>query len=269
LAFWKWFDRVARADFGGNLLGLVFDWRNWLWTVVPGGGGMTFLWAAVDGRSPLDVWIAAAVVMAALAITVLVIVKLLESTRYRSAISRQSSRIGDAIEPPKDGGEPAQTGSSLEWKPAPDAIEAFAESSLIAERDKQAERMEQAALRRLDAEFKIEAILKALPEHKAVEGTDEFKQIEQQRRQIKANSALERMTEPALRSAWDKLREDIHQKLANGRLVAKGFREPHVSGSLEVEISSAEWRLFTLDNVNSTALRNGEIAYSGLVIRTA
>ena len=158
---------------------------------------------------------------------------------------------------------------SFDWKSVADAVEAFAESSLIAERDKQRERMEKAILRRLDAEFKIKAILNKLPDQKAAEGTDEFKQIEQQRQLIRANATIESMTEPSLRSAWDKLREDIHAKLATGRLIAKGFREPHVTGSVEVEISAAEWRLFTLDNVESTALRNGDIAYSGLVIRSA
>jgi hypothetical protein len=51
---------------------------------------MTFLWAAIEGRSPLDVWIAAVIIMAALAVTVLVVVRLLEGARYGSAISTQS-----------------------------------------------------------------------------------------------------------------------------------------------------------------------------------
>jgi hypothetical protein len=182
-------------------------------------------------------------------------------------IDAESSE-GQSITPPNDRGEPMPP-DSFDWKSAPDAVEAFAEPALIAERDKQGGRLENAALRRLDAEFKIGDILKALPDHKAVEGTEEFKQIEKQEWQIRANASMEQMTEPYVRQAWDKLREDIRKKLADGKLIAKGFREPHVSGNSEVEISFAEWRILTLDNVDSTALRNGEVIYSGLVIRSA
>jgi hypothetical protein len=58
------FDWLTRGDF---VVSFFFDWRTWLWALVPSGGGMTFLWAAIGGRSPLDVWIAATIVMAALA----------------------------------------------------------------------------------------------------------------------------------------------------------------------------------------------------------
>jgi hypothetical protein len=58
--FWRWYDWGARLEFGGNLLGLVFDWKTWLATFfgVGGGGLLTFLWAAIDGWSPLNVWLA-------------------------------------------------------------------------------------------------------------------------------------------------------------------------------------------------------------------
>jgi hypothetical protein len=66
--FWRWFDRCARLDFFGNVVGYFFDWRGWLAAVAGGGGGaVTFLWAAIEGRSPLDVWVIAVVVAAALA----------------------------------------------------------------------------------------------------------------------------------------------------------------------------------------------------------
>jgi hypothetical protein len=58
MAFWRWFDRGARVDFAGTLLGLIFDWRTWLAGIF-GGGGVTFLWAAIEGRSPLEVYLMA------------------------------------------------------------------------------------------------------------------------------------------------------------------------------------------------------------------
>jgi hypothetical protein len=55
--FWRWYDRGAQADFGGTLLGFFFDWKGWIAAAVGGSGGaITFLKAAIDGHSPLDVW---------------------------------------------------------------------------------------------------------------------------------------------------------------------------------------------------------------------
>jgi hypothetical protein len=96
--FWHWFDRAARADFGGNILGLFFDWRNWLWGLVPGGGGMTFLWAAIEGRSPLDVWIAAVLVMAGLAVAVYILIIILEKIKASSpAVARTRKEASSDI----------------------------------------------------------------------------------------------------------------------------------------------------------------------------
>jgi hypothetical protein len=73
--FWRWYDRAARLDFAGTVVSYFFDWRGWIATFIGGSGGaVTFLWAAIDGRSPLDVWIAAVIVAAALAVFVWVII---------------------------------------------------------------------------------------------------------------------------------------------------------------------------------------------------
>jgi hypothetical protein len=269
--FWRYYDRASRVDFGGTLLGLVFDWKAWISTAIGGGGGVvTFLWAAIAERSALDVWVLALLAAAALNAAIYFAISTWEKSlkpRYQDSLDiGLDYNKGQMITPPRDQLAPPD---SFDWKFAPQAIEAFAEPGLLAERDKQAGNLEKAVLRRFDAEDKINAIVKGLPNQKAVEGTEEFKQVEKQLWLITANSSMERMTEPYARQAWDKLREDTHQKLIDGRLIAKGFREPHASGNLEVEISSAEWRILALDNVNSTALRNGEVVYSGLVIRSA
>ena len=79
--FWRGYDWVARADLA---IGWIFDWRKWLWTLVPGGGGMTWLWSAIEGRTPLQVWIDAAVVTAALAVIVYFAISILEKIRSAS-----------------------------------------------------------------------------------------------------------------------------------------------------------------------------------------
>jgi hypothetical protein len=58
MSFWRWYDRGARLDFAGTLLGFIFDWRTWLAGILSG-GGMTFLWAAIEGWSPLQVFLMA------------------------------------------------------------------------------------------------------------------------------------------------------------------------------------------------------------------
>jgi hypothetical protein len=66
--FWRWYDRGARTDFAGTLLGYVFDWKGYITATLGGSGGAaTFLKAAIDGRSPLDVWVLAVEVAASLA----------------------------------------------------------------------------------------------------------------------------------------------------------------------------------------------------------
>lgn len=94
MAFWKWYDRASRVDFATTLAGLIFDWKNWLWAIVPAGGSMTFLWAAYDNLSPLTVWVFAVLVAAALAVVVYVVVNLADRSRLRPsevlALNRQS-----------------------------------------------------------------------------------------------------------------------------------------------------------------------------------
>ena len=77
-------DWTTRIDF---IVSFIFDWRKWLWGLVPSGGGVTFLWAAIDNRSPLDVWIAAMVVMAALAFVVFVTLKVIEGSKDRAPVA--------------------------------------------------------------------------------------------------------------------------------------------------------------------------------------
>ena len=94
--FWRGYDWVARADLA---MGWIFDWRKWLWGFVPSGGGMTFLWAAIEGRSPLDVWIAAVVVMAALTVFVYFLIIILEkakASKMRSKFLSDARPLGEA-----------------------------------------------------------------------------------------------------------------------------------------------------------------------------
>jgi hypothetical protein len=66
--FWQWYDRGARVDFDVTLLGYIFDWRTWLVAVFSGGGA--FLWAVIEGRSPVEVWLMALVAVACFAIII-------------------------------------------------------------------------------------------------------------------------------------------------------------------------------------------------------
>src|SRR5437016_5538624 len=97
--FWRWYDRGSRLDFAGSLLGYVFDWKTWIVGLFAGGGGAaTFLWAAIDGRSPLDVWVVAVVVAAALATFVYFVISILEKLGKREAASSKALAAPTAFE---------------------------------------------------------------------------------------------------------------------------------------------------------------------------
>src|SRR4051812_37902858 len=79
----KAFKAAEHAHFGDILISAVFDWRHWFFALVPCvGGAATFLWAAIEGRSPLDVWMVAVIVVAALSAAVYFAFRLLD--RFRS-----------------------------------------------------------------------------------------------------------------------------------------------------------------------------------------
>ena len=74
-SFWRWYDRASRVDFAGTLFSLIFDWKSW--AIGAAGGAMTFLWAAIAGRDPLDVWALAVVVAAGLMVIAWVVLSFL------------------------------------------------------------------------------------------------------------------------------------------------------------------------------------------------
>jgi hypothetical protein len=152
------------------------------------------------------------------------------------------------------------------WKTAPDAIEVFAGIGPINERNKWREMFEESYLAGHDARDKISSLQNAMG---GILGTDETGQLGVTRRKLHLAEIQYDMAKGELRRAWDVMREEIEGSLVNGVLTAKGFRVPHIVGRAEVEIAPAEWRVLTLNNVKSEALRKGsnEVLYSGLLIR--
>lgn len=90
----KAFKAAEHTHFGDILISAVFDWRHWILTLVPGAGGaVTFLWAAIEGRSPLDVWIVAVIVIAALFAAVYFAFRLLDHSVRHGWASRSTLRL--------------------------------------------------------------------------------------------------------------------------------------------------------------------------------
>jgi hypothetical protein len=88
MAFWKWYDRASRIDFAATLINLLSDWKGWVITAIgSGGGAVTFLWAAIRGRDPLDVWVLAVVVAAALMLIVYIAITFLERLKRPAVVS--------------------------------------------------------------------------------------------------------------------------------------------------------------------------------------
>ena len=99
-------------------------------------------------------------------------------------------------------------------------------------------------------------------------GTAEAGALATARKRLEAGARSHDLAKDELRLAWNELRGDIHKKLSGGELIAEGFRAPHVAGSAEIEISSAEWRILFLDTAKSEAIKKdgGESVYTGLMI---
>jgi hypothetical protein len=55
-AFWRWFDRAARFDFAGNVLGWFWDWKSWALSGT--GGVVALILSKLDGWSNTGVFLA-------------------------------------------------------------------------------------------------------------------------------------------------------------------------------------------------------------------
>jgi hypothetical protein len=252
--FWRWYDRASRVDFSGTLLDFVFDWKGWISATIAGSGGaVTFLKAAIDGRSPLDVWVVAVVVAAALVILVYYSISIWEKWRRPNHIDGASHATGSA-----------SRSDILDWKSPLDAIEAFAEGSLIEIKNAWGEKFSDTHLRKFESEQEIETLLKSTAPERENE-------LGRQRRINQAATIGNQLAESELRGVWAAIRTDIESKLARGHLIARGFRSPHIAGRDEVEIPKGEWRILNLNNETSEAIKKGtaDVIYSGVVIRRA
>ncbi|HUC62347.1 MAG TPA: hypothetical protein VMF53_10355 [Alphaproteobacteria bacterium] len=157
---------------------------------------------------------------------------------------------------------------SGEWRSGPAAVEDFAKRDLIDIRDKWSNKLEEAYLKGREAEDAIAAIRNKFPNGNIPDNSIEMKEYEAHRRRLEVYAKRYDFASNELTRAWDELRGDLHEKLINETLVAKGFRVPHVGGNPEIQISPAEWRILTFDNVKSEATKTGsnEVLYTGLVI---
>jgi hypothetical protein len=149
--------------------------------------------------------------------------------------------------------------NSVEWKNAAEAIEAFADSKLIEVKNQLAEKVKNNYEKGKEAEAEIQKIMNS-------QGN-----IDTVQRRMRAYAQSYELARDELKQTWGALREDIRQKLTGRRLIAKGFRAPHVGGSPEIDIPPSEWRILMLDNVDSEATRKdtGEVLYTGLLIAKA
>jgi hypothetical protein len=169
-------------------------------------------------------------------------------------------------------GQKTAQNDGFEWKSASDAIEAFAETNLIAARDDWLKKMEQAHERVWKTEDAIRDIQKNFGSGIAPPGSPEAEKLARHRKLMPSLQQFIEHYKEGLGLAWQELHNDINKKLCTGSLVAKGFPSPHQSGNAEAEIPAAEWRILWLDYDNSQAITNNVpeiVIYSGVVIRKA
>lgn len=186
--------------------------------------------------------------------------------RQRRMASSPEGARDEAIKKPTT--EQIEARRLLEWKDVPEAIEAFAEPSLLKARDKWKEQFEVANENGHDAEDQIRNIRKKFANGHVPDDTPEAGTLATARENLVALATSHDLAEDELRLAWNELRGDIHKKLSGGELIAKAFRASHVAGSKEIQIPSAQWRILSLDTAKSEAIKKdgGESVYIGLMI---
>lgn len=156
------------------------------------------------------------------------------------------------------------------WKSCTDALVAFGSGSLLAAKAAATEELRDAKERATEAEAECR---QTRPRGRILEGITAGADV--------YDAARKRLSEIAhecdalreqLQDTEGNLRNEIRSKLQAGTLVAKGFRFPHVSGNVEIEVPSQEWRILNLDHENSMAITTfspTERKYIGVMIRKA
>jgi hypothetical protein len=160
--------------------------------------------------------------------------------------------------------------ASEKWLSIGDAVDAFAEKELVAAKNELKEKLDAALEKGHEAQEKIRELTKNGTLHYTGD-IEPARIVAHARRTMEACAIQRDHAQGELPNAWEAMRADVHKKLNDGILIARGFRAPHVGGAGEVTIPQDEWRILALDNVKSevTTKRDGQIAYTGVVIRKA
>jgi hypothetical protein len=80
--FWRWVDWGGRVEFLGTIFDFLVDWRSWLSSIIFG-GAVTFLWSAIEGKSPSEVWLMALIATAAFLLLIAAGMAVLRGLRSR------------------------------------------------------------------------------------------------------------------------------------------------------------------------------------------
>jgi hypothetical protein len=126
--------------------------------------------------------------------------------------------------------------AAIDWKRPLDAIEAFADRSLIARKNEWDKKFSDTHGQKYESELQISTLLES-KDH------ERDKKLEHQRRRNQVAVLGFGFASEELRRAWADLRADIGSRLEAGELIAKGIPAPYAAGKGEIEISAHEWRL--------------------------
>lgn len=155
-----------------------------------------------------------------------------------------------------------------DWKTPVDAIEAFSNESVRNERDR---RKQEAAKIRGDAS-KAELAIKKIYESYPAGGVspprappDILADYTTWREKLSAAVFSHDAATQTRGEADYQLLRQIVQQLAQGKLIAKGFRVPR-DGLGETEIPQSEWRSLELDPITATASYRGTTIFTGVLI---
>jgi hypothetical protein len=168
--------------------------------------------------------------------------------------------------------KPEQPLPNIDWKTAPDAVEAYAAPELLQARDHWMARCKAASDKEAEAQRHIDEIRDRFPEGEVPKEADVRQDFDQAERQQRVNARVVMNAQQEIHQLRLDIHSDVYKKLCVGTLLAKGVREPRVAGSSEIQIPSAEWRMLMLLHVDAKAVQkgiDGKLVYSGIVIGKA
>ena len=147
----------------------------------------------------------------------------------------------------------------IEWLSIGEAVERFADQSLVHEKNAAQEKFERRYVEVQETRDRMQLLV----------GEENANEKQRLIRLSGAQSMVSRTDQEQLKELWKKLHADLVARLSSGELISKGFAFPYVAGKPEIFIPASEWRVMIPDQGENNTVRKDDpmtVVYAGVVI---